>query len=94
MKKTPILPYLLTVIAIVAITYITWSEGAASPQQVMKWEHLALSREAAMGLADGEFSRKINTLGMSGWELVDVENFNENGTTTETVYFFKRQKNG
>ncbi len=94
MKKTPILPYLLTGIAIVAVTYITWSQDTDPPQQVIKWEHLALSRETARGLADGEFSRKINTLGMSGWELVDVENFNGNGTTTETVYFFKRQKNG
>ena len=93
--KSILVPIFVTGFLLTIFSYRTWSEDTpqnAEQQNVKKWEHLALSRDAAKGLADGEFSRQINELGMAGWELVDVENFTENGSTTKTVYFFKRPK--
>lgn len=65
--------------------------NAASPKKT-QWEHLALPRDASKPFADPEFSRKINQIGDQGWELVNVLNFNTEGTTSRTVYYFKRAK--
>ena len=54
------------------------------------WEHLALTQESD-GLGDG-LGSQINRLGSEGWQLICVTPFSENGTTTKTVYYFKRQK--
>ena len=94
--KSIYIPLFVIGFLLITFSYRTWSEDTpqnADQEHVKKWEHLALSRDAAKGLADGEFSRQINELGLSGWELVDVENFSENGTTTKSIYFFKRPKN-
>lgn len=63
----------------------------ASPQRI-QWEHLALPRDASKPFAEPDFSRKINQIGDQGWELVNVLNFAREGTTTRTVYYFKRLK--
>ena len=55
-----------------------------------KWEHLALPRDASKPLSDPEFAKQINGFGTEGWELVTVLNFAKDGTTTKTVYYFKR----
>jgi hypothetical protein len=57
-----------------------------------RWEHLAYSVSAQGGVSTPEISRRIMQLGNAGWELVDVENINENGSTKTTVYYFKRPK--
>ena len=57
---------------------------------VQKWEHLGMERDASKPFSDPEFAKRINKLGTDGWELVNVLNFTKEGTTTKTVYYFKR----
>lgn len=63
---------------------------AAEAKTVVKWQHLALNDNARKRFGGTELARKINSLGEEGWEMVSVLNFQEEGTTTKTVYYFKR----
>ena len=56
-------------------------------------EHLAFRTKTNNEFSDKEFSKKINDLGNSGWELCDVESIQKDGNTTERIYFFIRPKN-
>ena len=56
-------------------------------------EHLAFRTKTKNEFSDKEFSKKINDLGNSGWELCDVESIQKDGNTTERIYFFIRPKN-
>jgi hypothetical protein len=53
------------------------------------WQHLALTNVIGE-TPKNELARNINKLGREGWELVSVENFAESGTTTKTIFYFKR----
>jgi hypothetical protein len=64
----------------------------AASETATKWEHLALSDDLKRDAANEEVGRRINQLGRDGWQLVDVEGIIEDGTTTKTVYYFKRQQ--
>ena len=66
------------------------AESETTSAETTRWQHLALSRGAREGLSDAEHSRRIVQLGNEGWELVDVESITKDGTTTQTVYYFKR----
>lgn len=66
----------------------TVSEAASEPT---KWEHLALTQDVQKDEAKAEVARQINQLGGDGWQLVDVEGIHEDGTTTKTIYYFKRE---
>ena len=66
------------------------SDPAGAADASERWSHLALPRDASEPLSDPDFARKINSLGAEGWELVNVLNFAKEGTTTRTVYYFKK----
>ena len=53
------------------------------------WQHLSLT-SATGETTKSELGKNINKLGREGWELVSVENIIESGTTTKTVFYFKR----
>ncbi len=74
-----------------AMTAHLWaqSSGSDDSDRAVGWQHLALTQDADEDM-NAELSRQINELGNGGWELVDVENFIEEGTTVKTVYYFKR----
>lgn len=57
---------------------------------IAKWQHLALPHDARNQFGNAELARKINKLGEEGWEMVTVLNFQDEGTTKKTVYYFKR----
>jgi len=53
------------------------------------WQHLSLTN--AIGeTPQNELASSINKLGREGWELISVGNITESGTTTKTVFYFKR----
>ncbi len=56
------------------------------------WEHLAFEHPGASIQGDPKLAREINRLGKEGWELVDVEMSQQEGTTTGKTFFFKRPK--
>lgn len=54
-----------------------------------KWEHCALTN-IIDETPQNELASSINKLGREGWELISVGNITESGTTTKTVFYFKR----
>lgn len=53
------------------------------------WQHLSLTHTIG-DAPKSELGKSINKLGREGWELVSVGNLTESGTTTKTVFYFKR----
>ncbi len=53
------------------------------------WQHLALTHMIGE-TPKAELARSINKLGREGWEMVSVGNIIESGTTTKTVFYFKK----
>jgi len=54
-----------------------------------RWQHLALTQTIGETPAN-ELARSINKVGREGWELVSVESITKSGTTTKTVFYFKK----
>ncbi len=55
---------------------------------VAGWQHMAIPHVLDKGY--GDLGHQINKAGREGWELVSVANISNEGTTTETVFYFKR----
>ena len=93
MKSRIILLGLLCCALALPLAY-TLAAPAAEQAEVQSkrapWQHLALPHEGT-GL-DAELSRQINRLGDEGWQLVGVTPIAKDGTTVQTVYYFKRLK--
>jgi hypothetical protein len=53
------------------------------------WQHLALTNVIGQ-TPTSELARNINKLGREGWEMVSVGNVIESGTTTKTIFYFKK----
>ena len=67
------------------------AQPAQSPsKKVQKFEHLAMPHQGSK--LDRELSKQIVKLSNEGWEMVDVESVNKDGTTVQMIYYFKRQR--
>jgi hypothetical protein len=66
--------------------------GGESAGQVVQWQHLAMAQKVGDKQSALEGGAQINKLGREGWELVDVEAFTKEGTTSQLVYYFKKRK--
>ena len=56
-----------------------------------KWQYLAFKSKIEPDSPTVEVGKTITKLGRNGWELVDIENHSEAGTTRKTVYYFKKR---
>jgi hypothetical protein len=63
--------------------------GSREKPAAMTWQHLALTQTLGQ-TPEEELARSINKLGREGWELVSVGNITKAGTTTKTVFYFKK----
>lgn len=61
----------------------------AEATEATHWEHAALTHESPT-VQNAELSRKIVKMGEDGWELVTVTPVVSEGTTIQTVFYFKR----
>ncbi len=77
-------------IVAVGIFSMTASGQDETELNVAQWEHLALTHNGAdLG---GDLGTQIIRLGNQGWEMVCVTPVAKEGTTTKTIYYFKRPK--
>ncbi len=97
MKKSAVpIAAALIVTASVLVTWNLWAQDAAEPAPAAdiaaepQWQHLALAHDAEKAWNDRELAQQINKLGRDGWEMVSVLNFNKDGTTNNTIYYFKK----
>jgi hypothetical protein len=78
---------LFTVIAIQVLAQDS-SRKQVKPS-ARRWQHLALTNVIGE-TPQNELASNINKLGREGYELVSVGNITESGTTTKTVFYFKK----
>lgn len=75
---------------IIAVQVLAREQNRSETKSPAKgWQHLALTNtigETPMS----ELARNINKLGREGWEMVSVGNITESGTTTKTIFYFKK----
>jgi len=93
MMKRVVLPGVVAALCAVVAAGM-WAADRERPQaeKPAAWEHLALQHDASRGFADADLATRIRRLGQEGWELVTVTNFAEGGTTTNTVFYFKKPR--
>lgn len=94
--KTTLIASSVAILAM-AVSLNIWADDEDSTERrVLRgekddgWQHLALQHTAEGQFSDRELAEKINKLGRDGWEMVTVLNFDEEGTTKKTVYYFKK----
>ena len=83
-----IMIFLLCTIIAVQVLAQEVNRGEMKPLTT-EWQHLALTNtigETPMS----ELASSINKLGREGWEMVSVGNIIESGTTTKTIFYFKK----
>lgn len=71
-----------------ATTGLLAADRATESTSAPGWQHLAM--ETGRSTSDPTLAGKINKLGRDGWELVTVVPLNEDGTTRNLIYYFKR----
>jgi hypothetical protein len=76
-----------------AFTVDLWSQDEPKVETAgarTGWQHLALAHPSEKEWNDRELAQQINKLGREGWGLVSVLNFAKDGTTRNTIYYFKK----
>ncbi len=90
-KSRTLLPGIVIILcAIIAVQVL--AQGVNPVQktpQTKEWQHLAMTN-VIDETPRSELARNINKLGREGWELVTVGNIIESGTTTKTIFYFKK----
>jgi hypothetical protein len=90
-KSRILLPGIMIILcAIIAVQVL--AQGANRDeikQQNKEWQHLAMTNVIGE-TPKSELARNINKLGREGWEMVSVGNIIESGTTTKTIFYFKK----
>lgn len=79
----------ICICAIVAAKVL--AAGGGSDASAEKWQYLAFKSKIEPDSPTAEAGKTITKLGKEGWELVSVDSHSEAGTTTKTVYYFKRR---
>ena len=92
MVKTKTLLFSLVILFCIIITMQALAKDQNEDKKnpfATRWVHCALTY--AIGeTPQNELASSINKLGREGWELVSVGNISESGTTTKTIFYFKR----
>lgn len=83
-----IMIFLLCTIIAVQVLAQEVNRGEMKPLTT-EWQHLALTHTIGE-TPRAELARNINKLGREGWEMVSVGNIIESGTTTKTIFYFKK----
>ena len=68
-----------------------WAADGGNNPSADKWQYLAFKSKIEPDSPTAEAGKTITKLGKEGWELVSVDSHSEAGTTTKTVYYFKRR---
>lgn len=74
------------------VTMQGWAQDRSRPVSVTSgkgWQHLALTNTIG-ATNERDLAKNINNLGKDGWELVSVGHITQSGTTTETIFYFKK----
>jgi len=93
MKTGILLLCCVTCISVMAVAKVLAADERTdgSYPSAEKWQYLAFKTKIEPDSPTAEVGKTITKLGRDGWELVSVENHCESGTTTKTVYYFKRR---
>ena len=68
------------------------AEPPAKKPAAPKWQHLALTHELSSDPRKKKLTEQIHKVEREGWELVDVESVDKDGTTVKSVFYFKRRQ--
>jgi len=79
----------ICICAIVAAKVLAADGGNGASAE--KWQYLAFKSKVEPDSPTAEVGKTITKLGGDSWELVGIENHSEAGTTTKTVYYFKKR---
>lgn len=68
------------------------AEPLAKEPAAPRWQHLALTHDLSKDPGKKKLTEQIHKVERDGWELVDVESVDKDGTTVKSVFYFKRRQ--
>jgi hypothetical protein len=90
-KCKVLLPGIMIILCTIIAVQVLAQEANRDKKKSLttRWQHLALTNVIGE-TPKSELARNINKLGREAWEMVSVGNIIESGTTTKTIFYFKR----